>query len=109
MLLGLGAVPVLRPVFLTVHGAAVAAENVLLPLLVVLCFGARHMPAIYGALMLTLLPGGIVGPLAAARSYDVLGTYRPAFASFAAGNLVALAGLAWLLTRRGKRAPNKAD
>jgi MFS family permease len=99
LLLGLGAAPALRPIFLTVHGASVAAENVLLPLVVVACFGARHMPAIYGALMLALLPGGVVGPLVAARSYDVLGSYRPAFASFAAGNLLALAGLGLVLTR----------
>jgi hypothetical protein len=105
LLLGLAAAPTLRPLFLTVHGAGVAAENVLLPLVIVACFGPRHMPAIYGALMLALLPGGVVGPLVAARSYDVLGTYRPAFASFAAGNLVVLAGLAWVdaSSRTGRR------
>jgi MFS family permease len=94
VLLGLGAVPALRPVFLTVHGLTVAAENVLLPLVVTACFGARHMPAIYGALMLALLPGGVVGPLAAAWSFDALGTYRPAFVAFAAGNVAVLVMLA---------------
>jgi len=101
LLLYLAAVPAMRPVFLTVHGLTVAAENVLLPLVVVGCFGARHMPAIYGALMLTLLPGGVIGPLAAAWSFDVLGSYRPAFGAFAVGTVVALAGLAALpLARR---------
>jgi hypothetical protein len=69
---------------------------VLLPLVVAACFGARHMPAIYGALMLALLPGGVVGPLVAAQSYDLLGSYRPAFVTFAAMNVVALA-LLWRL------------
>jgi len=96
LLVVLGMVPALRPIFLTVHGLTVAAENVLLPLAVAACFGPRHMPAIYGALMLALLPGGVVGPLAAGWSFDALGAYRPAFAAFAAGNLVALAGLATL-------------
>jgi MFS family permease len=96
LLLYLAAEPAMRPVFLTVHGLTVAAENVLLPLVVVACFGARHMPAIYGALMLALLPGGVVGPLAAGWSFDALGSYRPAFAAFAVGNVVVMAGLAAL-------------
>jgi MFS family permease len=104
LLLLLGAAPALRPVFLTVHGATVAAENVLLPLVIAACFGARHMPAIYGALMLALLPGGVVGPLVAARSFDGLGSYRPAFTIFAVGNVIALVALVWLLSPRlGKR------
>jgi MFS family permease len=96
LLLGLAALPGMLSVFLTVHGFTVAAENVLLPLVVAACFGARHMPAIYGALMLALLPGGVVGPLVAAQSYDLLGSYRPAFVTFAAMNVVALA-LLWRL------------
>jgi len=112
----LGAVPALRPVFLTMHGLTVAAENVLLPLAVAACFGPRHMPAIYGALMLALLPGGVLGPLAAAWSFDALGTYRPAFAAFAAGNVVALVGLAvlplattWTAGRAAPRARHHQD
>jgi hypothetical protein len=51
--------------------------------------------------MLALLPGGVVGPLIAAWSFDVLGSYRPAFGAFAVGTVVALAGLAALpLARR---------
>lgn len=100
LLLGLAVVPALRPVFLTLHGVTVAAENVLLPLVVVACFGVRHMPAIYGALMLALLPGGVIGPLAAAWSFDALGSYRPAFGAFALGNLVMLAALASLPVQR---------
>jgi MFS family permease len=103
LLLGLAAVPTLRPAFLTVHGLTVAAENVLLPLVVTACFGARHMPAIYGALMLALLPGGVIGPTVAAWSFDRLGSYRPAFGAFAAGNAVALVALAAVPLTRARR------
>jgi len=96
MLLALGAAPWLMPIFLTVHGFTVAAENVLLPLAVAACFGPRHLPAIYGALMLALLPGGTIGPAISGWSFDTLGTYRPAFAIFAVGNVAALAALAAL-------------
>lgn len=99
-LVALAAAPGLLPAFLTVHGFTVAAENVLLPLAVTACFGARHMPAIYGALMLALLPGGVIGPLIAGWCFDTLGTYRPAFTAFAAGNVLVLAALVWLPLRR---------
>jgi cyanate permease len=76
-----------------VHGFTVAGENVVLPLLVAECFGVRHLAQIYGALMLALLPGGFAGPTLAAWVFDTLGTYRPAFALFAAGNVLAVAAL----------------
>jgi len=102
-LLGVGTAPALLPVFLLVHGFTVAAENVLLPLLVVDCFGVRHLARIYGTLMLALLPGGIAGPLVAAWIFDRLGTYWPAFAVFAAGNLLAVVLLAALPRPRQQR------
>jgi predicted MFS family arabinose efflux permease len=77
--------------FLIVHGFAVAAENVLLPLIVVECFGVAHMAQIYGALMFALLPGGALGPIFAARMYDTLGSYQLAFTTFAALNAASLA------------------
>lgn len=76
--------------FLVVHGFAVAAENVLLPLIVVEAFGLAHMAQIYGALMLALLPGGVLGPIFAARLYDTLGSYAVAFATFALLNALSL-------------------
>src|SRR4029450_7986449 len=94
LLLGGGRAPGLLPVFLVVHGFTVAAENVMLPLVVVECFGVRHLAQIYGALMLALLPGGVAGPTFAGWVYDRLGSYWPAFAVFAAGNAVAVAALA---------------
>jgi MFS family permease len=94
VLLGVGRAPALLPAFLVVHGFTVAAENVMLPLVVVECFGVRHLAQIYGALMLVLLPGGLAGPTFAGWVYDRLGSYWPAFAVFAAGNAVAVAALA---------------
>ncbi len=78
-------------VFLFVHGFAVAAENVLLPLIVAESFGVAHMAQIYGALMFALLPGGALGPIFAARMYDTLGSYQLAFTTFAVLNAASLA------------------
>ena len=82
--------------FLVVHGFAVAAENVLLPLIVVEAFGVRHMAQIYGALMFALLPGGVLGPVFAARMFDTRGSYDLAFTSFVFLNLAALAALCFV-------------
>ena len=90
VLLALGRVPSLLPVFLTLHGFAVAAENVVLPLIVVACFGPAHVGRIYGALMMVLLPGGVLGPMFAAWMFDTGRGYWTAFAVFAAMNAVAL-------------------
>lgn len=78
------------PAFLFAHGFATAAENVLLPMLVADCFGLRHMPRIYGALMLTLFAGGALGPVLAGAAFDRFGDYRVAFGAFAALNGLAL-------------------
>jgi len=82
--------PALLPLFLTVHGFTVAAENVMLPLVVAYCFGVRAVASIYGVLMLALLPGGVLGPYVAGRVFDAVGTYAPAFATFAAANVATL-------------------
>jgi MFS family permease len=83
-------------VFLVAHGFATAAENVLLPLIVVNCFGLRHMARIYGALMLMLFPGGVLGPIFAGFAFDRFGEYRLAFMVFAVLNLLGLLGLAFV-------------
>ena len=83
---------------LAVHGFTVAAENVLLPLIVADCFGVRNMARIYGTLMLALLPGGFLGPVFAGFVFDATGGYAPAFASFAVLNAAGLGLLA--LVRR---------
>jgi MFS family permease len=85
--------PGLLAVFLAAQGFATAAENVLLPLLVADCFGARHLARIYGALMLTLLAGAL-GQIFAGAVFDRVGSYAPALTTFAGLNVLALAGLA---------------
>ncbi len=80
----------LLPVFLVLHGFTVAAENVLLPLMVAHAFGVRYMARIYGTLMLALPLGGILGPVFAGAVYDRVQSYAPAFITFAVLNVFAL-------------------
>ncbi len=82
------------PGFLFLHGVATAAEDVVVPLLVVRCFGAAHLGAIYGLLLLALVPGGGAGPLLAGWIYDKVGSYTPVFVAFVLTNLSAEVALA---------------
>jgi cyanate permease len=88
--------------FVLTYGIATAARDVVTPLMIVECFGVRHLAAIYGAIMLALFPGGGFGPLFAATVHDRTGSYDAAFAVFAALNLVSFAAL-FLLRREGVR------
>jgi MFS family permease len=97
LLLGVGVTGAL-PLFLVAHGFATAAENVLLPLIVAHCFGVQNLARIYGALMLALAPGGILGPIFAGAVFDRTGEYTIAFVTFAVLNILGLGGL--LLVRR---------
>jgi MFS family permease len=85
--------PGLLAAFLVAHGVAVAAENVVVPLVVAECFGVRHLARLYGALMLTLFPGGVLGPIFAGAVFDRFGSYVPAFGTFAVLNALAFAAL----------------
>jgi MFS family permease len=80
--------------FLVVHGFATAAENVVFPLVIAECFGVAHLASIYGALMLSMLLGGVLGPIFAGSVFDAAGEYGPAFRAFAGLNLLALLALA---------------
>lgn len=88
--------PGLLAAFVVTWGFARAARDVIYPLLVVDCFGVRYMAGIYGALMLVLAPAGTIGPIFAARVFDVLGSYEVAFAAFAAANVATLVAIGWL-------------
>src|SRR5262249_47661098 len=90
--------------FVATWGIATAARDVVTPLMIVECFGLRHLAPIYGAVMLALLPGGGLGPLFAATVHDQTGSYTPAFAVFAALNAVALASLLLLRSERSRPA-----
>jgi MFS family permease len=89
--------------FVLAYGIATAARDVVTPLMIVECFGVRHLAAIYGAIMLALLPGGGLGPLFAAAVHDRSGSYQGAFLTFAALNSLAFAAL-FGLRREGARA-----
>jgi MFS family permease len=89
--------------FVLSFGFAYAARDVVYPLAVIECFGVRYMAQIYGALMLSLLLGGVPGTALAGAVADRLGSYRPALILFAALNALAVAGLG-LLRREHERA-----
>ena len=95
LLLAIG-LPGFLPAFLVLYGFTVAAENVLLPLIIAHCFGVRYMASIYGRLMLALPAGGILGPVFAGYAFDRLGSYELAFATFAVLNVLALGLLVFL-------------
>ena len=80
--------PTLLPVFVLSYGFSQAARDVVYPLVIERCFGARHLASIYGTMTLTLLPGAALGPLMAAALRDSLGDYRLAFTIFAVLNLM---------------------
>ncbi len=91
----------LIPVFVVTYGFSQAARDVVWPLAVERCFGARHLGSIYGAMTLALLPGAALGPLAAAAVRDVTGSYRLVFLLFIAMNAAALTALFFVRDERG--------
>lgn len=93
--------PALLPLFVAMFGLAYAARDVVTPLIVTDCFGTRYLAQIYGALMLTLLPAGTLGPVLAALAHDRLGSYAVAFTTFAVLNALSFASLALLRDERG--------
>jgi MFS family permease len=107
LLLGVRTTPALLTPFVIAHGIATMAQNVVFPLIVAWCFGTRYLAAIYGVLMLALLPGGTIGPIALGYMQDALGSYDLAFQVLAGLNLVCFAMLAAVRPLRS-RAPRTA-
>jgi len=85
--------PVWLWVFVLSFGFSQAARDVVYPLVIQRCFGARHLASIYGVMTLTLLPGAALGPLMAAWVRDTSGSYRLAFTVFAVLNAASVAAL----------------
>ena len=85
--------PALLWVFIVSYGFSQACRDVVYPLVLGRCFGDRYLGEIYGAMTLTLLPGGALGPMFAAILRDRLGDYDVAFGVFAVLNVLALAAL----------------
>lgn len=98
--------PALLWAFVLSYGFSAAARDVVTPLIVSYCFGVRHLAEIYGWLMLTLLPGGTLGPVFAGSLHDRTGSYDLAFQAFAALNLLSFALL--LLVRDERRAERRS-
>ena len=83
--------PVLLWGFVLAFGFSVAARDVVTPLIVAHCFGVRNLAQIYGVLMLTLLPGGTLGPAFTGWVHDRTGSYEQAFLALAGLNLLSFA------------------
>jgi MFS family permease len=81
---------------------ATAARDVVYPLIISECFGPRYLAKIYGGLMLTLAPGGALGPIFAAMIHDRFGNYRIAFYTFALLNLISLGALCGVRDERAR-------
>lgn len=98
--------PILLPVFVFSFGFSQACRDVVYPLVLGRCFGDRYLGEIYGAMMLTLFPGGALGPVFAALIREQYGNYNAAFGTFAALNVLAFLGL---LLVRNERKTNRPD
>lgn len=95
--------PAAMPLFLVLHGATTAAEDVVVPLLVAQRFGAENLARVYGLLLLALVPGGASGPLVAGHVFDTTRSYQGVFGLFLASNVLAVLAL-WVVTRTRKGA-----
>lgn len=93
--------PALIATFVFSWGFSQACRDVVYPLVLSHCFGDRYLGEIYGAMTLTLFPGGALGPIFAAQLHDRLGDYEIAFGVFAALNVGAF--LALLFVRNERR------
>jgi predicted MFS family arabinose efflux permease len=91
--------------FVVIFGFSVAARDVVTPLIVVHCFGVRYLAQIYGVLMLTLLPGGTLGPALTGYIHDVTGSYTLAFQGLALLNLSSFALLMGVRDERRRGDP----
>ena len=92
--------PTLLILFVVTYGLSVAARDVVTPLCVIHCFGVKDLARIYGLLMLTLLPGGTLGPIFAGVVHDRTGSYELAFQLFAVLNVVSFVLLMFLRDER---------
>ena len=92
--------PTLIATFVFSWGFSQACRDVVYPLVLSHCFGDRYLGEIYGAMTLTLFPGGALGPIFAAQLHDRLGDYEIAFGVFAALNIGAFLALPFVRDER---------
>lgn len=94
------AAPGVLAAFVVVEGIGAVGVQTVFALLVADCFGAENVGTFLGATMLFQVPGGVLGAILAAASFDRLGSYAPAFALFAVGNVAAAVAVTFLGTTR---------
>jgi len=89
-LIGLDGVgPIVLIGFIVVFGCSYGGGLSLAPLLIAESFGIASMGVIFGALGITAMVGGAVGPVFAGAVYDATQSYHLAFIAFLAAQLIA--------------------
>jgi MFS family permease len=97
LLVGLpGGDPVVIWSFLLIFGFSYAARDLVTPLILIRCFGARNLAQLYGLLMLTILPGNLGGVITG-WSFDRTHSYLSAFLGLAVWNVLSFVLLFALL------------
>ena len=97
--------PLLMLAVTPIYGLFMGGTGVLLLLIVQETFGVRHYGAILGLINMSTILTFALGPLLAGASYDLTGSYAPAFASGSALFLCAAAVLRWTKDDAGARPP----
>lgn len=90
-------------VFVLLFGFAMGGQVALQPLVTIKFFGLPAFGSIFGVVALAASLGTAIGPILAGGIYDIVGSYRLAFITFAAGYAVAITAL--LLARQPKPVP----
>ena len=85
--------PAVAWIGLPVFGIGMGAHGALFPLLVRESFGLRYIGSILGMLTVATVVPFSLGPVIAGLSFDVAGSYSPAFALFAVLFLISAVGL----------------
>jgi MFS family permease len=88
--------------FVIVFGFAMGGQIALQPLVTTQFFGLASFGAIFGTVALAAGVGVSLGPLLAGGIFDILGSYRLAFFTFATGYVVAITALLLLARYPGE-------
>jgi len=81
--------PIVLMGFIIVFGCSYGGGLSLAPLLIAESFGIASMGVIFGALGITAMIGGAIGPIFAGGVYDATQNYHTAFIAFLAAQLIA--------------------
>jgi len=84
------------PLFVVTYGLALGGIAVLFPLLLGEHFGLLAFGKILGLITIAATLGGAAGPVLTGHIYDVIGTYRLAFALHVGAHVAAAPGIRFL-------------